>query len=78
MAPPALSGVAAGHAAATRASSSCCRSAGLLRPTKLATQLLLLAEGALITAAIDGNANIPRRAKAAAAVLIDSAKVSHD
>lgn len=50
------------------------RRAGLRRPAEIAVQLLLLAEGALITAAIDGDANIPRRAKAAAAILIDAAE----
>lgn len=49
------------------------RRAGLRRPAELAAQLLLLAEGALVTAAIDGDVTIPRRAKAAAAVLIDAA-----
>ena len=46
------------------------RRAGLRRPGELATQLLLLSEGALITAAIDDDPNVARRAKAAAAVLI--------
>ncbi len=50
------------------------RRAGLRRPGELAAQLLLLAEGALITSAIDGDARVPRRAKAAAAVLIDAAE----
>jgi AcrR family transcriptional regulator len=49
------------------------RRAGLRHPTDLARQLMLLAEGALITAAIDEDPTVPRRAKAAAAVLIESA-----
>lgn len=49
------------------------RRAGLRRPADVAFQLMLLAEGALITAAIDSDPGVPRRAKAAAAVLIDAA-----
>lgn len=47
--------------------------AGLREPREIALQLMLLAEGALITAAIDDDPAIPRKAKAAAAVLIDAA-----
>jgi AcrR family transcriptional regulator len=50
------------------------RKADLRRPAELALQLMLLAEGALVTAAIDDDIKIPRRAKAAAAVLIDAAQ----
>ncbi|MGH9064071.1 MAG: TetR/AcrR family transcriptional regulator [Acidimicrobiales bacterium] len=50
------------------------RRAGLRRPAELGLQLLLLAEGALITAAIDDDPGVPRRARAAAAVLVDSAR----
>ncbi len=49
------------------------RRAGLRQPEELALQLMLLAEGALITAAIDDDPAVPRSAKAAAAVLIDAA-----
>lgn len=49
------------------------RRAGLQRPAQLAFQLMLLIEGALITTGIDGDPTVPRRAKAAAVVLIDSA-----
>jgi AcrR family transcriptional regulator len=49
------------------------RRAGLRRPADVAFQLMLLAEGALITAAIDGDPGVPQRAKAAAVVLIDAA-----
>ncbi len=49
------------------------RRAGLRRPSDLALQLMLLIEGALITAAIDDDPTIPRRARAAAALLIDAA-----
>lgn len=47
--------------------------AELRQPAELALQLMLLAEGALITAAIDADPTVPRRAKTAAAVLIDAA-----
>ncbi len=49
------------------------RRAGLRHPADLAFQLMLLAEGALITAAIDSDPGVPRRAKTAAAALIDAA-----
>jgi hypothetical protein len=49
------------------------RRACLRRPAEVALQLMLLAEGALITAAIDGDAGVPRRAKAAARVIIEHA-----
>lgn len=43
------------------------------RPKELGEQLMLLAEGALVTAAISGDRQVARRAKSAAATLIDSA-----
>ena len=49
------------------------RRAGLHRPAQLAFQLMLLVEGALVTAGIDEDPTVPRRAKAAAVVLIESA-----
>lgn len=49
------------------------RRARLRRPAELAFQLMLLAEGALVTAAIDEDPDVPRRAKAAARVIIDAA-----
>lgn len=49
------------------------RRAGLRRPAELGAQLMLLAEGTLITAAIDHDPTIARRAKAAAVTLIDAA-----
>ncbi|MGH3194742.1 MAG: TetR/AcrR family transcriptional regulator [Streptosporangiaceae bacterium] len=49
------------------------RRAGLRQPAELALQLMLLAEGALITAAIDDDPAVPRSAKTAAAVLISAA-----
>jgi AcrR family transcriptional regulator len=52
------------------------RRAHLRRPAELARQLIILVEGSLITAAIDDDPSVPRRAKAAAAVLIDAASVS--
>ncbi|MGH3273663.1 MAG: TetR/AcrR family transcriptional regulator [Streptosporangiaceae bacterium] len=50
------------------------RRAGLRHPADVALHLMLLAEGSLITAGIDGDPGIPRRAKAAAAVIIDAAR----
>ncbi|MGH9104598.1 MAG: TetR/AcrR family transcriptional regulator [Acidimicrobiales bacterium] len=50
------------------------RRAGLRRPAEVALQLFLLAEGALVTAAIDDDPNIPRRAKAAAAAVVAAAE----
>ncbi len=47
--------------------------AGLERPRKLASQLMLLVEGALITSAIDGDSTPTRAAQAAARTLIDAA-----
>ena len=47
--------------------------AGLRGAAEVAFQLMLLAEGALITAAIDGDPDVPLQAKAAARVLIDAA-----
>jgi AcrR family transcriptional regulator len=52
------------------------RRAGLRRPADVALQLMLLAEGALITAAIDADPTVCRRAKAAAAILIDAARTN--
>ncbi|MGH9083114.1 MAG: TetR/AcrR family transcriptional regulator [Acidimicrobiales bacterium] len=50
------------------------RRARLRRPDQIASQLMLLAEGALITAAIDRDPTVARRAKAAATVLVDAAR----
>ena len=49
------------------------RRARLQRPSEVAFQLMLLAEGALITAAVDGDPDVLRRARAAARLLIDAA-----
>ncbi len=49
------------------------RRARLQRPSEVAFQLMVLAEGALVTAAIDGDPDVPRRARAAAQLLIDAA-----
>lgn len=47
--------------------------AGLARPKNIATQLMLLVEGALITSAIDGTPAPTRAAKDAARTLLDAA-----
>jgi AcrR family transcriptional regulator len=52
--------------------------AGLRQPKKIASQLMLLVEGALITSAIDGESTPTRSAKAAARTLIDVAAPSHE
>ena len=49
------------------------RRAGLRRPAEIAFQLMLLAEGTLVTAAISDDPAVPQRAKAAAAILIEAA-----
>lgn len=49
------------------------RRAGLRRPSELGGQLMILAEGVLITSAISGDHRVARRAKRAAAVLIEAA-----
>lgn len=49
------------------------RRARLRQPTEVSFQLMLLAEGSLITAAVDNDPAVPRRAKTAAAILIDAA-----
>lgn len=49
------------------------RRAHLRRPADVAFQLLLLAEGSLITAAIDGDPDVPARAKPAAQAILDAA-----
>jgi len=49
------------------------RRAKLRRPAEVAFQLMLLAEGSLITATIDGDPEVPKRAKAAARVILESA-----
>lgn len=54
------------------------RRAGCRRPQEIALQLMLLAEGALVTSAIDDDPTVMRRAKAAAAVLLDAALPSAD
>ncbi|MGE5288979.1 MAG: TetR/AcrR family transcriptional regulator [Micromonosporaceae bacterium] len=48
------------------------RRARLERPGEVAFQLMLLAEGALVTAAIDDDPDAPLRARAAAQLLIDA------
>ncbi len=51
------------------------RRARLRRPAEVAFQLMLLAEGALVTAAVDDDPDVPKRAQAAAKILIaDAAK----
>ncbi len=49
------------------------RRARLRRPAEVAFQLMLLAEGALVTAAVDDDPDVPKRARAAAQILIDAA-----
>ncbi|HEX6930558.1 MAG TPA: TetR/AcrR family transcriptional regulator [Streptosporangiaceae bacterium] len=49
------------------------RRAGLRRPDEVAFQLMLLAEGALVTAAVDDDPDVPARAKAAAQLLLEAA-----
>jgi len=49
------------------------RRAGLRQPAEVAFQLMLLAEGTLITAAINDDPAVARRAKTAAATLIEAA-----
>ncbi len=49
------------------------RRAGLHRPDEVAFQLMLLAEGALVTAAVDDDPDVPARAKAAAQLLLEAA-----
>ncbi|MGH9304115.1 MAG: TetR/AcrR family transcriptional regulator [Acidimicrobiales bacterium] len=49
------------------------RRAGCRRPREVALQLMLLAEGSLVTSAIDQDPSVFRRAKAAAAVLVGAA-----
>jgi AcrR family transcriptional regulator len=49
------------------------RRARLRRPAEVAFQLMLLAEGSLITAAIDQDPGVPGRAKGAARVILDAA-----
>lgn len=49
------------------------RRARLQRPSEVAFQLMVLAEGALVTAAIDDDPDVPRRTRAAAQLLIDAA-----
>jgi AcrR family transcriptional regulator len=48
------------------------RQAKLRRPKEVAFQLMVLAEGSLITAAIDADPDVPRRVKAAASTIIDA------
>ena len=50
------------------------RRAGLRRPDEVAFQLMLLAEGALVTAAVDDDPDVPARAKAAAQLLLEAAR----
>jgi AcrR family transcriptional regulator len=50
------------------------RRARLSHPREVAFQLMLLAEGALVTAAVDGDPDVPRRARHAAQILIDAAE----
>lgn len=49
------------------------RRAGLRQPAEVAFQLMLLAEGTLITAAINDDPAVPQRAQTAAAALIEAA-----
>lgn len=51
------------------------RRARLRRPGEVAFQLMLLAEGALVTAAVDDDPDVPQRARAAAQILIDAAAI---
>lgn len=50
------------------------RRAHLCRPSSIAAQLMLLAEGALVTAAIEGDPAVTREAKVAAGAIIDAAR----
>lgn len=47
--------------------------AQLRHPSEVAFQLMLLAEGALVTAAVDDDRDVPRRARTAAQLVIDAA-----
>jgi AcrR family transcriptional regulator len=49
------------------------RRAKLRQPKQVALQLMVIAEGALITAAIDGDPDVPLKVKVAAATILDAA-----